>query len=96
MKRSNQASLAFGILMLFAVAFAPASEAGGFWKRRTFRSSPTRSVTVPNWSYSSSKGVRQMTTRSRSDNWQPNRWPGAIGNPPPRYQFFQDINGYWR
>lgn len=28
-------------------------------------------------------------------NRSQSQWPGAIGGPSPRYQFFQDINGYW-
>ena len=26
----------------------------------------------------------------------PNTWPGAIGAPSHRYEFFQDVNGYWK
>ncbi|MCC9600667.1 hypothetical protein LOC67_08840 [Stieleria sp. JC731] len=41
----------------------------------------------------------QPVTRYQSGSRQPfggNNWPGAIGHQSPRYQFFQDVNGYWR
>ncbi|QDV47751.1 hypothetical protein Enr13x_76630 [Stieleria neptunia] len=48
----------------------------------------------------------RRTTSGSTRQWQPaangprikgsHDWPGAIGNPPPNYKFFQDVNGYWR
>ena len=75
------------------------ANAGGRW--RLFRSAPTlkkRSVStrrVVNVRARQQSSQRKATSSNKYLNSQ-NRWPGAIGAPDPRYQFFQDINGYWK
>lgn len=84
------------LLLGLAVFDGNTAEAGrfGLFRGRAIRSVPayrvqnttrTRSTVRSQSSYSNGPRIK-----GRHD------WPGAIGNPDPRYQFFQDINGYWR
>lgn len=84
---------AFAVGCLFIQA--EDAEAGRFWKVR--RSQQQRAIQH----YSYTNRTRSTTNRTWTQgNWPPkpparNTWPGAIGAPSHRYQFFQNVNGYW-
>lgn len=90
-----------GLMILgFAVTQAAPVDAAG-WLRRN----RARKTYVPR--YTPQVRTTQATPRYQSYYRAPvssyrrqrisgrNDWPGAIGNAPSNYRFFQNINGYW-
>ncbi|MEM6469746.1 MAG: hypothetical protein AAF802_09365 [Planctomycetota bacterium] len=98
-------------VIFFALSFATAPESAEARGFRFFRGrgvvSTSRTYQTRSTYQSRSRSTQASRNWWQQPRYQPsgpslgrikgrNNWPGAIGAPDPRYQFFQDVNGYWR
>ena len=91
---SKQVSRWFCVAALVVGGFAldaPTAEAGQLF-RRGRRAAPVRYAT-PRYR---TNVVRTQSTTRRYQSGSQKQWPGTIGAMSPRYEFFQNINGYWK
>lgn len=96
MRRSAKYFMAAAIVVcgfnLGAVESASAGRGLRIFRGRVFQSARTQS----NRQTYSPAGNTYRSNSSRPRISAPNNWPGTIGSQPPRYEFFQSINGYWK
>ncbi|QEF96467.1 hypothetical protein Mal15_04950 [Stieleria maiorica] len=92
------AVVVMGTINLGDVGTATAGRGFRLFRGRTYSVPRTYSTRQPvsswrktsTWSRQSQPAANGPRIKGRHD------WPGAIGAPPANYQFFQDVNGYWR